>query len=79
VQVWFEGANGAARRIEADEILVAAKRVPNTKDIGLETVSLKPGDWIDVDDACQVKAVTGGRLYAAGDVNWVAGMWDLVS
>jgi pyruvate/2-oxoglutarate dehydrogenase complex dihydrolipoamide dehydrogenase (E3) component len=64
VQVWFDGGS-----VEADEILVATGRVPNTKDIGLETVSLKPGDWIDVDDTCRVKGVASGWLYAAGDVN----------
>ncbi len=64
VQVWFD-----AESIEADEILVATGRVPNTKDIGLETVSLQPGDWLDVDDTCCVKSVAAGWLYAAGDVN----------
>jgi pyruvate/2-oxoglutarate dehydrogenase complex dihydrolipoamide dehydrogenase (E3) component len=60
--------NGSAN-IEADEILVATGRIPNTRAIGLETVSLKPGDWLDVDDTCRVKSVAGGWLYAAGDVN----------
>jgi pyruvate/2-oxoglutarate dehydrogenase complex dihydrolipoamide dehydrogenase (E3) component len=64
VQIWWDGGS-----IEADEILVATGRVPQTKDIGLETVSLKPGDWLDVDDTCRVKNVPGGWLYAAGDVN----------
>jgi dihydrolipoamide dehydrogenase len=64
VQVWFDGAS-----IEADEILIATGRVPNTKDIGLETVGLKPADWLDVDDTCLVKSVAAGWLYAAGDVN----------
>ena len=64
VQVWFDGGS-----IEADEILVATGRVPNTKDIGLETVSLKPGDWLEVDETCRVKSVPSGWLYAAGDVN----------
>ena len=64
VQIWWgEGS------MEADEILVATGRVPNTKDIGLETIALKPGDWLDVDDTCRVKSVAGGWLYAAGDVN----------
>jgi len=64
VQVWFDGGS-----IEADEILVATGRVPNTRDIGLETVSLKPGDWLEVDETCRVKSVPSGWLYAAGDVN----------
>lgn len=64
VQIWFDDRN-----LEADEILVAAGRVPNTTDIGLETVSLHPGDWLEVDDTCRVKNVPAGWLYAAGDVN----------
>jgi pyruvate/2-oxoglutarate dehydrogenase complex dihydrolipoamide dehydrogenase (E3) component len=53
----------------ADQILVAAGRSPRTRDIGLESVGLKPGAWLDVDDSMRVKEVTGGWLYAAGDVN----------
>jgi pyruvate/2-oxoglutarate dehydrogenase complex dihydrolipoamide dehydrogenase (E3) component len=64
VQIWWDSAS-----IEADEILVATGRVPNTKDIGLDSVSLKAGDWLDVDETCRVKSVAGGWLYAAGDVN----------
>jgi len=52
-----------------DEILVAAGRKPRTDDIGLETVGLKPGSWLDVDDSLAVQGVEGGWLYACGDVN----------
>lgn len=65
-QIWF---NTPGTSIEADEILVATGRVPNTKDIGLDVVGLKPGDWLNVDDTCRVKGVASGWLYAAGDVN----------
>ncbi|MEU3248110.1 MULTISPECIES: dihydrolipoyl dehydrogenase family protein [unclassified Streptomyces] len=54
-------------RIEADEILFATGRVPHTGDIGLDTVGLEPGSWLDVDDSLRV---TGSDwLYAVGDVN----------
>ncbi|WP_393101468.1 dihydrolipoyl dehydrogenase family protein [Streptomyces sp. LN325] len=54
-------------RIEADEILFATGRVPHTGDIGLDTVGLEPGSWLDVDDSLRV---TGSEwLYAVGDVN----------
>lgn len=53
----------------ADQLLVAAGRLPGTQDIGLESVGLKPGIWLDVDDSMRVKEVAGGWLYAAGDVN----------
>jgi dihydrolipoamide dehydrogenase len=53
--------------IEADEILFAVGRAPRTDDIGLETVGLKPGSWLSVDDSCRV---TGSDwLYAVGDAN----------
>jgi pyruvate/2-oxoglutarate dehydrogenase complex dihydrolipoamide dehydrogenase (E3) component len=55
--------------LEADEVLFATGRRPNTGDIGLETVGLEPGSWLDVDDTCQVGTLEGGWLYALGDVN----------
>jgi pyruvate/2-oxoglutarate dehydrogenase complex dihydrolipoamide dehydrogenase (E3) component len=58
--------------IEADEVLAAVGRTPKTADIGLETVGLKPGSWLPVDDTLRVTAVDGGWLYAAGDVNHLA-------
>ena len=55
--------------VEADEVLVAAGRRPRTEDIGLETVGLEPGGWLEVDDSLLVTGVEGGWLYATGDVN----------
>ncbi len=59
-------------RLEADEVLVATGRAPRTDDLGLETVGLTPGSWLDVDGTCQVTGVEGGWLYAVGDVNHLA-------
>ena len=56
-------------QIEADEILFAIGRTPNTADIGLETVGLTPGSWLDVDDTCLARGVSGNWLYAMGDAN----------
>ena len=56
-------------KLEVDEVLFATGRAPLTDDIGLETVGLAPGSWLDVDDTCRVQAVGGDWLYAAGDVN----------
>ena len=56
-------------QIEADEVLFAIGRTPNTGDIGLETVGLTPGSWLDVDDTCLVRGVDTGWLYAMGDAN----------
>ncbi|MFJ2633684.1 dihydrolipoyl dehydrogenase family protein [Streptomyces sp. NPDC087422] len=71
-----DGADGEVRvgleggqRVVADEILFATGRSPRTGDLGLETVGLRPGDWLDVDVTCRVTGVPDGWLYAAGDVN----------
>ncbi|MEU8112890.1 NAD(P)/FAD-dependent oxidoreductase [Micromonospora sp. NPDC048947] len=61
-------------QVEADEILVAIGRTPNTHDIGLDRIGLQPGAWLTVDDTLRVVDGTGalvgdGWLYAAGDVN----------
>jgi dihydrolipoamide dehydrogenase len=55
--------------LEVDEILFATGRAPLTDDIGLDTVGLTPGQWLDVDDTCRVNAVGDGWLYACGDAN----------
>lgn len=54
-------------RVTADELLVATGRVPRTGDLGLATVGLTPGDWLDVDDTMLVPGTDW--LYAVGDVN----------
>lgn len=61
-------------QVEADELLVAIGRTPNTRDIGLDHIGLTPGAWLTVDDTMRVLADDGapigdGWLYAAGDVN----------
>lgn len=56
-------------QLDADELLVAVGRRPNTGDLGLDSVGLTPGAWLTVDDGLRVQGVDGGRLYAVGDVN----------
>ena len=63
VSVELEGGEA----ISAQELLVAAGREGRTKGIGLETVGIEPGRWLEVDDQLRV----GGSdwLYGVGDVN----------
>jgi dihydrolipoamide dehydrogenase len=65
VTVTLEGGE----QLRADEILFAVGRAPRTDDIGLDTVGLKPGSWLPVDDSCRVTDLEEGWLYAVGDVN----------
>jgi pyruvate/2-oxoglutarate dehydrogenase complex dihydrolipoamide dehydrogenase (E3) component len=55
------------RQVWGGEILVAIGRRPLTQDLGLETVGLRPGAVIEVDDRLAVPGLPW--LYAIGDVN----------
>jgi dihydrolipoamide dehydrogenase len=57
------------RELVGDQILVATGRRPKTTDLGIETVGLKAGEYIAVDDALRVAGIDGDWLYAVGDVN----------
>ncbi|MDT0183079.1 NAD(P)/FAD-dependent oxidoreductase [Microbacterium sp. ARD31] len=52
--------------VTADQVLVATGRTPRTSDLGLETVGLEPGAWLDVDDTLRVRG--SDWLYGVGDV-----------
>ncbi len=62
--VVIETADG--QTVIADEIIVATGRTPRTDDIGLESIGLAPGQWIETDDTLRVPGFDW--LYAAGDV-----------
>jgi dihydrolipoamide dehydrogenase len=53
--------------LRGDEVLVATGRRARTSDIGLETVGLEPGEYLEVDDTMQVPGVPW--LYGIGDAN----------
>ncbi|MGK5172807.1 dihydrolipoyl dehydrogenase family protein [Geodermatophilus sp. CPCC 205761] len=53
--------------LRGDEVLVAVGRRARTRDAGLDTVGLEPGEYLDVDDSLQVRGVPW--LYGIGDVN----------
>jgi dihydrolipoamide dehydrogenase len=55
--------------LTVDEFAVAAGRRPRTDDLGLDTVGLPAGRYVQVDDALAASGVDGGWLYAVGDVN----------
>ena len=63
--VRVELADGSC--LEAEEILVAAGRRPCSDDLGLETVGLRGGETIEVDD--RLRAGGHDWLYAVGDIN----------
>jgi pyruvate/2-oxoglutarate dehydrogenase complex dihydrolipoamide dehydrogenase (E3) component len=53
--------------VRGDEVLVAVGRRARTTAIGVDTVGLEPGEYLDVDDSLQVRGLPW--LYGVGDVN----------
>jgi len=53
--------------VEAEKLLVVVGRKPPTEDLGLDTVGLEPGNYVETDDRLQVAGQPW--LYAIGDVN----------
>jgi pyruvate/2-oxoglutarate dehydrogenase complex dihydrolipoamide dehydrogenase (E3) component len=63
VTVELEGGDS----VSGEEVLVAVGRRPNTTDIGLDSVGLEPGEYLEVDD--QMRVDGSDWLYAIGDAN----------
>jgi len=55
--------------VTGTELVVAVGRTPNTSEVGIESVGLEAGKFIDVNDQLVATGVAGGWLYAIGDVN----------
>ncbi|MDN5858599.1 MAG: NAD(P)/FAD-dependent oxidoreductase [Pseudonocardia sp.] len=54
--------------VVVDQLLVATGRRPASSDVGVETVGIEPGKPVPTDDTGLVTGVSGGWLYAVGDV-----------
>jgi pyruvate/2-oxoglutarate dehydrogenase complex dihydrolipoamide dehydrogenase (E3) component len=57
----------AGTTVEADRVLIALGRVPDTATLGVEDLGLPSGESIQVDEHCQVPGHEW--LYAIGDIN----------
>jgi len=67
VTVTFKTAKGEERTLDVDYVLSAVGRVPNSEDLGLDTVGVKLDDrgFIVIDDLLRTNV---GGVYAIGDV-----------
>jgi dihydrolipoamide dehydrogenase len=65
VTAWLDDG----RSYKGDEILVSVGRQAATSDLGLDSVGLEPGQYVQVDDQLRAEGVDGGWLYAVGDCN----------
>jgi dihydrolipoamide dehydrogenase len=61
------GSNGSS--IEADLVLIATGRKPNSQGLGLEALGINENSFLEVNDQLQIP---GSRIYAVGDVNGIS-------
>lgn len=66
VTIEFDAADGSARQLACDRLLVAAGRIPNTGDLNADAIGLRRDTrgFIEVDDECRTHLP---NLYAIGD------------
>jgi dihydrolipoamide dehydrogenase len=67
VTVAYKDAEGAARTIESDRLIVSVGRVPNTDGLGLDAIGLAADErgFVPVDEHC---ATSVANVWAIGDV-----------
>jgi dihydrolipoamide dehydrogenase len=67
VSVDYTDAEGKSQKLECDRLIVSIGRVPNTENLGLETIGLSADarGFIEVDGHCRTKAP---GVFAVGDV-----------
>ncbi|MFM1826798.1 MAG: hypothetical protein RLY67_179 [Pseudomonadota bacterium] len=67
LEVHYSTANGASETLACDRLIVSVGRVPNTDNLGLESIGLSTDErgFIPVDDHCRTKL---SNVFAIGDV-----------
>ena len=67
VTVFYTDAEGKAQRLECDKLIVSIGRVPNTDNLGLDSIGLKADErgFVPVDGHCRTAMP---NVYAVGDV-----------
>ncbi len=67
VTVFYTDAEGKAQRLECDKLIVSIGRIPNTDNLGLDSVGLKADErgFIPVDGHCRTSVA---NIFAVGDV-----------
>jgi dihydrolipoamide dehydrogenase len=67
VTIAYADKDGNAQTLEADRLIVSVGRVPNTDNLGLESIGLSANErgFIEVDDHCRTSVP---NVYAIGDV-----------
>jgi dihydrolipoamide dehydrogenase len=67
LKINYADATGAAQTLEVDKLIVAVGRVPNTSNLGLESIDVKTDarGFVEVDDHCKTSAP---NVWAVGDV-----------
>jgi dihydrolipoamide dehydrogenase len=67
LKINYADASGVAQTLEVDKLIVAVGRVPNTSNLGLDSIGVKTDarGFVEVDDHCKTSAP---NVWAVGDV-----------
>jgi dihydrolipoamide dehydrogenase len=67
ISIQYDGQDGASKTFDCDRLIVSVGRVPNTDDLGADSVGLKldAKGFIEVDKNCRTSLP---RVFAVGDV-----------
>ncbi len=70
LEVVLDYEGGYSRVIEVETALVAIGRMPNTEDLGLETIGFSPDKRgvLGMNDFCELDGIGKCNIYAAGDI-----------
>ena len=75
LEVVLDYADGHSRVLEVEAALISIGRVPNTENLGLENLGIKPNErgFIEIEDNCRLKNdVSIDNIYVAGDITGYA-------
>lgn len=70
MEVVLDYEDGHSKVIEVDAVLVSIGRVPNTDDLGLEKVNIKPSPngYLNINEQCVLDDFNKCTIFAAGDI-----------
>ncbi len=80
LEVVLDYKDGHSRVIEADIALIAIGRIPNTDDLGLENIGIKPTErgFLKINDVCLVENNPHkAHFYAVGDITGQGQLYNI--
>jgi len=80
LEVVLDYEDGHSTVLEVDIALISIGRIPNTENLGLEKIGIKPNDrgFIEIEDDCLIKNCPEGvQIYAVGDITGYPQLYNI--